>query len=70
MVALTGDDEAGLTKRGYYEAIRVSLQVGILDYCGIKDGRLVFLTGSLDGGERPRTLLEEARLLGREWLAD
>ena len=68
MVALTGDNEAGLVKRGYLEAIRVSLQVGILDYCGIKDGRLVFLTGSLDGGNRPPALIEEARQLGRSWL--
>lgn len=69
MVALTADSEAGLAKRGYREAIRVSLQVGILDYCGMKDGRLVFLTGSLDGDERSRALIEESRQLGRTWLA-
>jgi NAD(P)H dehydrogenase (quinone) len=69
MVALTADSEAGLAKRGYREAIRVSLQVGILDYCGMKDGRLAFLTGSLDGPERQRALVEEARRLGRDWLA-
>jgi len=69
MVALTADDEAGLAKRGYREAIRVSLEVGVLDYCGIEDGRLAFLTGSLDGAERQAALLEEARRLGRDWLA-
>jgi NAD(P)H dehydrogenase (quinone) len=69
MVALTADSEAGLAKRGYREAIRVSLQVGILDYCGMKDGRLALLTGSLDGPERQQALVQEARQLGRDWLA-
>jgi NAD(P)H dehydrogenase (quinone) len=68
MVALSADSEAGLAKRGYREAIRISLQVGILDYCGMKDGQLAFLTGSLDGAERPPALIEEARQLGRTWL--
>jgi NAD(P)H dehydrogenase (quinone) len=64
-----GLHEAGLAKRGYREAIRISLQVGILDYCGMKDGRLALLTGSLDGPERQRALVLEARQLGRDWPA-
>lgn len=68
MVALSADSDAGLTKRGYREAIRISLHLGILDYCGMKDGQLAFLTGSLDGAERPPALIEEARQLGRTWL--
>jgi len=69
MVAITADTEAGLAKRGYREAVRISLEVGILTYCGIADGRLTLLTDSLGDDDRRRDLLAEARALGRTWLA-
>ena len=67
MLAVAGDSPEGLAKRGYGEAIRVQLQVGILDYCGMPDGRLEILTGSLDGPERQAAILSEARALAEGW---
>lgn len=67
MLTVAADSPEGLAKRGYDEAIRVQLQVGILDYCGMADGRLEILTGSHDGPERQAAILAEARALAESW---
>ncbi len=67
MLAVSADSPEGLAKRGYDAAIATQLQVGILDYCGMAEGRVALLTGSLDGPERQQALLAEAAAWAEHW---
>ena len=43
MIAVAGATKEQLIKRDYEAAINTTLNVGILDYCGIKDSEIVIL---------------------------
>jgi NAD(P)H dehydrogenase (quinone) len=53
--------------RGYRSAMETQLVQGILDYCGVPEGRLELLLGATGDEERRRALLSHARALGREF---
>lgn len=54
--------------RGYRPAMETQLVQGVLDYCGIADGRLELLMGSLgDGKAQQAGLLDRAERLGRDF---
>jgi len=65
MIGVAANSEDGYRKRGYDEAMRVQLEVGILNYCGIENAALALLYDALETDEIRATLLEEARHLGR-----
>jgi putative NADPH-quinone reductase len=43
MIAVAGATKEQLIKRDYEAAINTSLNIGILDYCGIKNSEIMFL---------------------------
>ncbi len=51
--------------RGYRAAMEVQLTQGVLDYCGIKDGRLELLFNSTGDEAQRRVLLDQAEALGK-----
>jgi len=64
MIGVCGNDEDSFAKRGYDAAIRIQLEVGILDYCGVARPRLELLYGSLEGEETTNAILKNATRLG------
>jgi NAD(P)H dehydrogenase (quinone) len=67
MVGIAGATAEAFAKRGYDEAMRVQLKVGLLDYCGVADSRLDVLYGSLEGDAEIARILEDARALARSF---
>lgn len=67
MIGIAGGERKLFEKRGYDKAMVTSLDVGILDYCGIPERRLEVLYGALEGGDAVQTLLAEARRLAAEF---
>lgn len=51
--------------RGYRAAMETQLTQGVLNYCGIRDGRLALLLNSTGGAAERAALLAEAEALGR-----
>ena len=51
-------------KRGYDEAMRVQLNVGIMDYCGIARSHLELMYDVMEDEATRRALLDRARHLG------
>jgi NAD(P)H dehydrogenase (quinone) len=66
MLAVAGGDAASFAKRGYDEAMRVQLEVGILDYCGVTEPKLQMLYDSFEAEGRA-AILAEAKRLGEHW---
>jgi NAD(P)H dehydrogenase (quinone) len=66
-IGLSASDAAQYAKRGYDTAIETQIVTGIFDFCGIPDGRLEYLHGSTDGGERAVEMIGEARELGKHF---
>ncbi len=60
-------DAATFDTRGYLEALKVQLDIGIAGYCGVKQSRLELLHGSLDGADAAGALIDRARDLGHTW---
>lgn len=67
MIGVAGGSEGSFAKRGYDTAIRTQLDIGILDYCGVRERRLQLLHGSIEGAPYPAQIVEQARALGREF---
>lgn len=64
MIAIAGSSEADYRKRGYDDAMRTTLETGILGYCGIADGRLELLYDGMEGGDAATRIITRARELG------
>lgn len=64
-IGLAGADEASFAKRGYDRAMRVQIEVGILQYCGVAEPRHELLYGTLEGGAA--AALARAQALGAEF---
>lgn len=56
-------------KRGYDEAMRVQLVVGVMNYCGIARADLELFYGVMDGERQTAALLDRARVLGRTYFS-
>lgn len=54
-------------KRGYDEAMRVQINVGMMEYCGIPTSQLEIMYDVMEDEATRRALLERARQLGTEW---
>lgn len=67
MIGVAGGSEGSFAKRGYDTAIRTQLDIGILDYCGVRERRLQLLHGSIEGAPYPAQIVAQARALGREF---
>jgi NAD(P)H dehydrogenase (quinone) len=66
-IGIAGNDEQAYRKRGYIDAMRTQLDVGILDYCGVEDRRLEMLYGSIEGETHVEKILEHTRRLAKEF---
>lgn len=64
LLAVCGGDAELYAKRGYDGAMQTQLMTGIIDYCGIKEGALECLYGSLDSADIRQSLLDRAHRLG------
>jgi NAD(P)H dehydrogenase (quinone) len=53
MIGIAGGLPDSFAKRGYDTAIRTQLDIGILDYCGVRERRLQLLHGSIEGEDIP-----------------
>jgi len=67
MLAIAGSSAEAYAKRGYDGAMRTTLDVGILDFCGITETRLELLFGAVEGAPYPEEILAKARQLGSEF---
>ncbi|HJR21815.1 MAG TPA: NAD(P)H oxidoreductase [Dongiaceae bacterium] len=67
MIGVAGGLPDSFAKRGYDTAIQTQLDVGILDYCGVRERRLQLLHGSIEGDDYPTQILTQARTLGAEF---
>lgn len=65
LLAVCSSDAEQYAKRRYDDAMRTQLVTGIIDYCGIRDGALEYLHGSLASEEIRRGLLDRAAEIGR-----
>lgn len=64
---LAANDEESYIKRGYLEALRTQVLVGIANYCGVEDTRLELFYESLAGGDTATRYFRRAQALGRAW---
>lgn len=67
MIGIAGGLAGSYTKRGYDTAMQTQLDVGILDYCGVRERRMQLLHGSIEGADYPEQILIQAQALGREF---
>ncbi len=66
-IGIAGNSGEAYATRGYDEALRVQVEVGILRYCGVADTRHVLLYSALDGGDASAAVVAGARRLGQEF---
>lgn len=67
MLAICGTDRSAYEKRGYDSAMKTILKTGILEYCRVKNPRLHMLYGSIEGGNHPQQIIDEAGQIGSEF---
>lgn len=67
LIGLAANSEDGYRKRGYAEAMRVQLLVGIMNYCGIENADLRLFYDAHEGVDIREDLIGRARQLGREF---
>lgn len=67
IIGIAGGDRDLFQKRGYDKAMDVVLNVGILDYCGVKEPRYEVLYGALDGEAAVETLIADIDRLAGEF---
>lgn len=69
MIGIAGNLREDFAKRRYDEAMQISLDLGLLGYCGVADRRLELLHGSTEGAQYPPLILQRAEELAREFCA-
>lgn len=67
MVAIAGNGRESYEKRHYDVAMQTQISTGILDYCGVTDGRLVILQGVLEDAAAAAEVIVTAAQLGKAW---
>jgi NAD(P)H dehydrogenase (quinone) len=67
MIGIAGAGSASYVKRGYDQAMRVQLGVGILDYCGLENGGVHLLYGAIETDEARAAILRDIGALGRDF---
>lgn len=69
LIGTASGSEASYRKRGYDEAMRVQLVVGVMNYCGIPEAELRILYDVEDGAEIRAAHLATARSLAATYFA-
>lgn len=69
MVGVAGNTREDFAKRRYDEAMQITLDLGVLGYCGIADRRLEVLYGATEGAQYPPQILQRAEDIAREFCA-
>jgi len=64
MIGIAGASAGAYRERGYDEAMRTQLEVGVLEYCGIAERRLELLHGAIEGAAEAQAVLARAAALG------
>jgi NAD(P)H dehydrogenase (quinone) len=67
MIGVAGNLQEDFAKRRYDEAMQISLDLGLLGYCGIPDRRLELLHGSTEGSQYPPLILQRAEEIAHEF---
>ena len=67
MIGIAGVTKDSYAKCGYDDAMRVQLEVGVLEYCGIPERRMEILYGAIEGTDYVQEILVRARQLGAEF---
>lgn len=67
MIGIAGNAASGYAKYGYDRAISTQLDVGLLDYCGVKEPRVELLYGSIEGKSYVDQILVDAERLTSEF---
>ncbi len=67
MIGIAGAGEDAYRKRHYDEAIRIQLEVGVLEYCGVEDRRVELLYGAIEGTGQAEAVIVSAAALGKAW---
>jgi NAD(P)H dehydrogenase (quinone) len=67
MIGIAGVARDSYASRGYDVAMRVQLEVGVLEYCGIPDRRMENLHGAIEGESHVQEILIRARKLAAEF---
>ena len=67
MIGVAGVGKSTYRADGYDSAIQTQWKAGILDYCGVADGRVELLFGSMEGPERVAGILARAAEIGAEY---
>ena len=65
MIGVAGATDDVYRKRGYDDAMRVQLEVGVLEYSGVVERRLEILYGAIEG--HSAAIIERAHTLGVEF---
>lgn len=69
MVGVAGNTREDFAKRRYDEAMQITLDLGVLGYCGIADRRLEVLYGATEGAQYRPQILQRAEDIAREFCA-
>jgi NAD(P)H dehydrogenase (quinone) len=67
LVGIAGTNEEAYRKRGYDQAMRTQLEVGILEYCGVAERRFELLYGAIEGAASAARVVRAAAALGAEF---
>jgi len=67
MIGIAGNEREAYAKRDYDRALRIQLEVGVLEYCRVAERRLELLFGAIEGPAFPPQILARARELGAEF---
>ena len=67
MIGVAGAGAQAYRKRGYDEAIRTQLEVGVLEFCGVAERRVELLYGVTDGAEFAAAAVASAAALGASY---
>jgi NAD(P)H dehydrogenase (quinone) len=64
MIAIAGNGKEAYEKRDYDKAMKIQLQTGILEYCGVKQGDLEILYGAIEEASAAQQIVASAANLG------
>ncbi|MBS0374430.1 MAG: NAD(P)H oxidoreductase [Proteobacteria bacterium] len=67
LIGVAGAGESAYAARGYAEAMRTQLEVGVLEYCGVAERRFELLYGTIESADAAATAVARAQALGREF---
>ena len=67
MIGVAGGDFDLFRKRGYDTAMEIQMNVGVLDYCGVKEPRYEILYGALEGEASVSALISDVQRLASEF---